>query len=51
MVVKKKKKEDNYGTGYEDKQYSFALYNRTVLPHTTTTKLLKFVCSFDLMIK
>ena len=26
-------KEDNYGTGYEDKQYPFVLNNRAVLMH------------------
>ena len=40
--------EDNSETGYEDWQYSFVLYNRAVLPHNTTTKLLVFVFSFDL---
>ena len=29
-------------------QYPFVLYNRAVLPHKTTTKLLIFVFSFDL---
>ena len=38
-------KEDNSGTGYEDGQNVFVLYNRAVLP---TTKLLIFVFSFDL---
>ena len=39
---------DNSGNGYEDGQYPFVLYNRAVLPHKTTTKLLIFVFSFDL---
>ena len=33
-------------TGYEDGQYPFVLYNRVVLQHKTTTKLLIFVFSF-----
>ena len=31
-MVKKKKEEDNSGTGYEDGQYPLVLYNRAVLP-------------------
>ena len=39
---------NNSGTGYGYGQYPFVLYNRAVLPHKTTTKLLIFVISFDL---
>ena len=37
-----KKKETYSGTGYEDGQYPFVLYNRAVLRHKTKTKLLIF---------
>ena len=42
-----KEEEDNSGTGYEDGQYAFILYNQVVLTHKTATKLLIFVFSFD----
>ena len=45
-VVKKKKKEkeeeDNSGTGYEDGQYPFVLYNRAVLRHKTYDEITHF---------
>ena len=43
-----KKEKENSETGCKDGQYPFVLYNRAVLPHKTTTKLLIFVFSFDL---
>ena len=33
---------DNSGTGYEDGQYSFVLYNRWVLRHETNDKTTHF---------
>ena len=44
----KKEEEDNPGTGYEDGQYPFVLYNRAVLPHKIMMKQLIFVFLFDL---
>ena len=38
-----KKKETYSGTGYEDGQYPFVLYNCMVLRHETKMKLLIFV--------
>ena len=43
-----KEEEDNSGTGDEDGQYPFVLYNHVALTHKTTTKLLIFVFSIDL---
>ena len=43
----KKEEEENSGTGYKGRQYPIILYNRVVLLHKTT-KLLIFVCSFNL---
>ena len=36
----RKEKEDNSGTGYEDGQYPFVLYNCAVLRHKTHFRLL-----------
>ena len=37
---------DNSGTGYEDGQYSFVLYNCAVLRHQTYDEITPFVFSF-----
>ena len=42
MVKKEKEKEDNSGTGYEDGQYPFVLYNRAVLRHETDDEITNF---------
>ena len=36
------KKEDNSGTGYEDRQYPFDLYNRAILRHKTNDEIAHF---------
>ena len=38
----KKEEEDNSGTGYEDGQYPFILYNRTALRHKTNNEITHF---------
>ena len=43
-----KEEEDNSGSGYEDGQYPFVLYNHAALTHKTTMQLLIFVFLFDL---
>ena len=39
---KKKEEEDNSGTGYEDGQYCFVLYNRAVLRHKKNNEITHF---------
>ena len=38
----KKEVEDNSGTGYEDGQYPFFLYNHAVLGHRTNDEITHF---------
>ena len=42
-----KEEEDNSGTGDEDGQYPFVLYNHAALTHKKMMQLLIFVFSFD----